>query len=787
MMFITAIIEWLETITNSDFMPHGMCYLWQPATLWSNVLGDTITALSYFLIPGLLVYFIRLRKNIELKGVFLAFAIFIIACGLTHVLGVINVWVPLYNITGVLKLITALVSAATVTLLYIKLPEALKIPSPNELELVNKELRKEVEYNKQLRKELESQKAELEKTVETLEETQKLAKIGSWEVDVEQMTCEWSEEVYNIHEIPAGTPVTVDEGIKCYREDYQPVIEKAVNEAVEQQENWDEECVLVTRSGKETWVRILGAPVFEDGKLTKLRGLLMDIDEFKREEEERLKTELKFRSIFNNTFNFTGLLDPDGILIEANQSALDFGGFTLEEARGLHFADAPWWSLSKEINEKLRRSIKKAAEGEFIRYDVDVVGVGGQVITIDFSINPVFNAEGEVIYLVPEGRDITERIELVEQLELSEKQLRQFIEQAPIAVAMLDNDMKYITTSKKWFEEYEINEKSLKGKSHYDLFPEIRNMPEWMQIHQEVLNGVEKINPKDKFIRKDGSVQWISWKLIPWYNEPGEVGGMIMYTADITNEVEYREKLENLNELLEQQVEKRTQELNRVNKELESFSYSVSHDLRAPLRSINGFAKILEEDHNDSLNEEARRLIRIIRKSALRMGQLIDDILNFSRLGRKALNIGRIETGKLVREVIKETEEIYSDSTLEVEIRDLPDIKADLSLMKQVFSNLISNAVKYSSHRDKVLLRLASEIKDDVVILSISDNGVGFDMKYHDKLFGVFQRLHSADEFEGTGVGLAIVKRIINKHGGDIWAESEPGKGSTFYISLPQK
>lgn len=722
-----------------------------------------------------------------MKGVFLAFAIFIIACGITHVLGIINVWVPLYNITGALKIITGFVSAGTVALLFVYLPKALKIPSPQELELVNKELKEEVEYNKRLRKELEAQKAELEIVLGDLEETQKLGKIGSWEVDVEQMLCNWSEFVYAIHEIPVDTPIMVDEAIKFYREDYQPIVEKAVNDAIEQKKHWDEECVLVTQSGKEIWVRILGAPIYKDGKLTKLRGLLMDINEFKRVDEERLKAELKFRSIFNNTFNFTGLLEPDGTVIEVNQPALDFGGCTMEEIRGQHLADTPWWSLSQEINEELRRSIKRAAEGAFIRYDVDVIGADDQVITIDFSIKPVIDESGDVLYLVVEGRDMTERLKLVEKIELKEKQLRKFVEQAPIAVAMLDNNMRYITYSKKWLDEYGIKEKSITGISHYELFPEILNMPEWIQIHQEVLKGAKKMNPKDKFIRENGKVQWISWKLIPWHIEPGKVGGMIMYTSDITEQVEYQEKLKNLNEELEQQVELRTRELYRVNEELEAFSYSVSHDLRAPLRAINGFAEILEEDYSDSLNEETKRLLGIIKQSALHMGKLIDDILNFSRLGRKALNIVKIETGKLIREVLAETKAIYSDVKVDIEIETLPDIKGDLSLMKQVFSNLISNAIKYSSNRDKVLLRIAYVQNNELVTISITDNGEGFDMKYHDKLFGVFQRLHSADEFEGTGVGLALVKRIINKHGGDIWAESEPGKGSTFYISIPQK
>ncbi len=657
----------------------------------------------------------------------------------------------------------------------------------------------DIEEKKQLEAQLSSdeqmlriQKTELEKALTELSEIQKVAKIGTWEVDLQTMTAHWSDEVYKIHEVPSGVEIKVEDGINYYREDYRPVIQNAIDNAIENKESWNVECILVTALGNEVWVRAIGFPVFENGELTALRGLFMDVDKERRAIEDKQQAELVFRSIFDNTFNFTGLLEPDGTLIEANKSALDFGGFTMEDARGLNFADAPWWSLSEEINQQLRDAIKRAASGEFIRYDVDVVGVGGKVITIDFSIIPIFDEEGNVVYLVPEGRDITERKELeneiiskTELLKLSEKQLQTFINQAPVAVGMLDKDMNYIAASNKWYEEYGIKDDNIIGKCHYDLFPEIRKMPDWLDIHKDVLSGSENSNPRSKFIREDGSIQWISWKLLPWYDEPGEVGGMIMYTADITNEVKYQEQLENLNEVLEHQVEKRTEELNKANQELEAFSYSVSHDLRAPLRSINGFADILEEDYRDSLDEEGLRLLGIIKSSGIKMGQLIDDILEFSRLGRKELKKGKVIMQDVFKEITSEVSLHHKDLNINFKIDQLPDVKGDLSLLKQVVTNLVSNAVKYSSKEKEIMIEVSSIEKEDRVVFSIKDNGTGFDMKYHDKLFGVFQRLHSLNEFEGTGVGLAIVRRIVTKHGGEIWAESELDKGSTFYFSLP--
>ena len=650
----------------------------------------------------------------------------------------------------------------------------------------------DIEEKKQFEAQLKSdeqalriQKEELEKALYELSEIQKVAKIGTWEVDLETMTAYWSDEVYRIHEVPKGIDIKVEDGINYYREDYRPVIQSAIDNAIQNKKSWNEECVLVTALGNEIWVRAIGFPVFENGDLKSLRGMFMDIDKERRAIEEKQESELVFRSIFDSTFNFTGLLEPDGTLIEANKSALDFGGFTLQDAKGLNFADAPWWSLSDEINKQLRDSIKKAAGGEFIRYDVDVVGVGGKVITIDFSIIPIFDDEGNVIYLVPEGRDVSEKNKLNEQLELIRNQLQTFINQAPVAVAMLDKSMNYIAVSNKWYEDYGIKDSDIIGKCHYDIFPEIRKMQDWIDIHKQVLSGKENKNPRSKFVREDGSVQWLTWTLLPWYEEPGEVGGMIMYTADITDEIQYQKKLETLNEVLEHQVEKRTQELNKANQELEAFSYSVSHDLRAPLRSINGFADILEEDYKGVLDEEGRRLLGIIKSSGVKMGQLIDDILSFSRLGRKELQKGKVVMNEVFRDVIRDISIGYNNLDVNFTIKELPEVQGDLSLLKQVVTNLLSNAVKYSSKEKRIEIEIDVITKDNYFVFSVADNGTGFDMKYQDKLFGVFQRLHSSNDYEGTGVGLAIVKRIITKHGGEIWAESELGEGSVFYFSLP--
>jgi DNA-binding response OmpR family regulator/two-component sensor histidine kinase len=226
-------------------------------------------------------------------------------------------------------------------------------------------------------------------------------------------------------------------------------------------------------------------------------------------------------------------------------------------------------------------------------------------------------------------------------------------------------------------------------------------------------------------------------------------------------------------------------ELEQKNKELEAFSYSVSHDLRAPLRAIDGFARILEEDGGPRLNEEDRRHLAVVRASAARMGRLIDDLLAFSRLGRQAMTKVSTDLAELAREVVEELRRAQPDRAIETTIGPLPSVPADRALMRHVLTNLVSNAFKYTGRKPRAVVEIGGRVEGERAVYFVKDNGAGFDMRYRDKLFGVFQRLHRQDEFDGTGVGLAIVARIVARHGGAVWAEGAPDEGATFWFWLP--
>ncbi|HEY1171744.1 MAG TPA: response regulator [Verrucomicrobiae bacterium] len=243
-----------------------------------------------------------------------------------------------------------------------------------------------------------------------------------------------------------------------------------------------------------------------------------------------------------------------------------------------------------------------------------------------------------------------------------------------------------------------------------------------------------------------------------------------------------RLRLENI--ALGQSVRERTVQLEEANKELEAFSYSVSHDLRTPLRHINGFIDFLK-DSDSHFTDEERNYLGLIASSAKQMGQMIDDLLEFSRMSRTEMWQTEVELKALVEEIIQQLKPETKDRNIEWNIADLPNVQADPFLLRHVLSNLILNAIKYSKPRNPAVIEIGASANDTEATIFVKDNGVGFDMKYADKLFGVFQRLHRKEEFEGVGVGLANVRRIIARHGGKTWAEGKVGEGATFYFSLP--
>jgi PAS domain S-box-containing protein len=381
--------------------------------------------------------------------------------------------------------------------------------------------------------------------------------------------------------------------------------------------------------------------------------------------------------------------------------------------------------------------------------------------------------------------DITERKLAENQLQASLKEVSDFktaLDEHAI-VAMTDSQGKITYANDKFCAISKYSLEELLGRDHRiinsgyhrkefmrDLWTTIGRGDVW---HGEVRNRA-----------KDGSIYWVDTTIVPFLNEQGKPRQYVAIRTDITERKRAESEVRQLNVELEERVQRRTAELEAANKELEAFSYSVSHDLRAPLRAVDGFSHAVIEDYGTQLPAEGRHYLETIREGAQRMGVLIDDLLTFSRLSRLPLNKQPVSPKRLVREALEELDPQRNERQIDVRIGDLPACHGDPALLKQVWVNLLSNALKYTRKRKQAVVEIGSSRDNGENVYFVSDNGTGFDMRYANKLFGVFQRLHRADEFEGTGVGLAIVQRVVHRHGGRVWANATPDQGASFYFTL---
>lgn len=358
------------------------------------------------------------------------------------------------------------------------------------------------------------------------------------------------------------------------------------------------------------------------------------------------------------------------------------------------------------------------------------------------------------------------------------------IENIPNMVFVKDaTDLRFVRFNRAGEEMLGRDRDELVGRNDYDFFPPTEADFFTAKDRQVLASGQPLEIPREEIERGDGEKRTLRTKKIPIHDAEGNPQYLLGISEDITERQQAQEAIIALNA----DLTARASELAEVNRELESFSYSVSHDLRAPLRHIQGYATLLTKATDGELPETAKRYVETIVGSSIEMGRLIDGLLALSRIGRSKLESRPVNLEKLVASVVQALEPETRNRNVQWTVGSLPTVAGDPTLLKQVFANLVGNAVKYSAPREAAEIEIGCGADEDgKAVLYVRDNGVGFDMRYADKLFGVFQRLHRADEFEGTGIGLATVRRIVSRHGGRIWAEGRPDEGATFYFSLPR-
>jgi PAS domain S-box-containing protein len=389
-------------------------------------------------------------------------------------------------------------------------------------------------------------------------------------------------------------------------------------------------------------------------------------------------------------------------------------------------------------------------------------------------------------------RDITERKQAEETLHESQTRLSGIIDSAMDAIITVDEAQTILFFNPAAARMFGYSGETMLGQSLDRLIPERVRV-----AHRE---HVQHFGQRGVTMRAMGALGALHGLRADGEEFPVEasisqivVAGEKLYTVilrDISEQQRAVQAIQALNELLEQRVQVRTAELMVLNKELEAFSYSVSHDLRAPLRNVAGFIELFTKSVGQQLSKDPQRYLTIISDETKRMGVLIDDLLAFSRIGRVELQKTAVDLTRLIQEVQTSLQLETQGREIAWQIGELPQVYADRALLRQVLINLMANALKFTRPRAQAKIEigvLPTPADEPMVVVFIRDNGVGFDMKYNDKLFNVFQRLHRAEEFEGTGVGLAIVQRIIHRHGGRVWAEAAVEQGATFFVALPQK
>ncbi len=603
------------------------------------------------------------------------------------------------------------------------------------------------------------------------------AHLGVWDWDLQKNELVWDNRMYELYGVKREDFASAYEAwLQGVHPDDRAFSDEISKQAQRGERPYNTEFRVVWPDNSVHYLKAYGQFVWgENGQPIRMTGINYDITERKQEQESLTL----FRTLIDHTNDAIEVIDLEmGRFLDANEQAYHSLGYTREEFLTLTVPEIdPLVTAQsiKEILEELRRSGSLTYESQHRRKDGSVfpVEINATYIRLDRD------------YVLTVARDITEHKRMVEALAAQEREFRTLAENSPDNIARYDVNCRTVYVNPSL-------EKALGRPASEMLGPtpaEAALIDQFTEYHEKIAQVLETGEEAEIDLvmpdRGEGA-RYHNIRFVAERGADGAITGVLAIGRDVTERKQAEEEIQKMNQELEQRVAKRTTQLEAANKELEAFAYSVSHDLRAPLRHIDGFLELLQKRTAEMLDERSQHYMDTISDAAKRMGVLIDDLLAFSRMGRREMAQQPVELGLLVQEVIREYEPETQGRVIHWHIAPLPTVTGDRAMLRQVLVNLIANALKFTRNCESTKIEIGCQANGKETIIFVRDNGVGFDMAYADKLFGVFQRLHHADEFEGTGIGLANVRRILNRHGGKVWAEGKVDQGATFYFALPK-
>lgn len=616
-----------------------------------------------------------------------------------------------------------------------------------------------------------------------LKEAQAVANVGDWEFDIASQKIIWSDQVYRMYERdPSLGPPGIEEEAAYYTPEQADILRKCAEEVIETgiEVNFNV-CANLPGGATPVFAGSMRPVRDASGGISGLFGTIQDITERTRAEEAVRESELRYRTLADSGQALIWTSGVDKKCNYFNLSWLSFTGRTIEQelgngwAKGIHPDDFDF--CFSTYTDAFDRREPFSITYRLRRHD----GVYRWIIDDGM---PRYDTKKNFLGYIGHCLDITARKIAEDSLRENSIFLNTLLNAIPAPVFYKDTEGRYLGFNRAFGDFYGRTIDELAGKSVFDIAPPDLAKKYYEKDRDLILNpGIQIYD--SKLEDAAGVLHDVVFHKATFADAENNIRGLIGVILDITDRKLAEEKLARLNMDLEEHVAQRTLDLENVNRELESFSYTVSHDLRAPLRHIGGFLEMLKRELGTLPGEKALHYMNVVNDSAVHMGTLIDSLLSFSRMGKATLASDTVNTEDLVRECLETFSEEILQRSIKISLKPMMNMRGDSALLQVAIMNLISNAVKFTAKTEIAEIGIGTEVSGSEIIFYIRDNGSGFDMRYADKLFGVFQRLHTGNEFEGTGIGLATVKRIINRHGGRVWAESEPGKGSVFYFSLP--